>query len=471
MSEQTQLGGTDGFRGPATLKHGPGLINEETFALATYALVERQLEHGEKGPLIIGQDTRESGTRLRHAAISGALMHGVEVWDMGIAPTPALQKVCKELGGMATVAITASHNPAEDNGWKGMVGSDKPTKEVVADISRRYWGYTERGPIIMKRRVKLPRKLELLSWYEAKVINDIQKEFGDIPLEGKLFVVDGANGAAQGLTAEIFRCLGAQVEEFSCGTKGRINDGCGAADLSGLKNFLTANPEITNNPNFVGAVANDGDADRVMSVGVLNSNEGPQLVEVNGNHLMGSHALGQTGIAGTEYTNSGLVQVLKAEGIGFEYCANGDVFVTQKLREKQADGEDWTRGGEFTGHHIDTNWLSSGDGIRMAAWFAAFAASHDLTFGEIYSSLPLWNEKMSKVRLPASINSASILESQPVKAVLAKATDSLASAGRLVVRASGTEPVIRIWGEGKKRSAVETVVNDLETAIRNRLDK
>jgi len=107
----------------------------------------------------------------------------------------------------------------------------------------------------------------------------------------------------------------------------------------------------------------------------------------------------------------------------------------------------------------------------MAAWFAAFAASHDLTFGEIYSSLPLWNEKMSKVRLPASINSASILESRPVKAVLAQATENLANAGRLVVRASGTEPVIRIWGEGKKRSAVETVVNDLETAIRNRLDR
>lgn len=468
MPERTVLGGTDGFRGEATHDQGPALINEQTFALLTCALVERQLELGETGAVVIAQDPRASGDGLRRAAIAGALMHGVEVWDLGVAPTPTAQKAAKELGGLATIVVTASHNPAKDNGWKGMVGSNKPSKDVVADISSRYWDYIDDGLVIpfgTKLRPAVERP-ELLTWYSAQVVASIENEFGETPLQGKLFVIDGANGAAQSLTPDVFRRLGATVEEYACDGSGDINDGCGAANLDGLKTFLADRPEITSNPNFVGAIANDGDGDRVMAVGVIAGGQDTvQLVEVTGNHIMGRHAQSQPGIVGTEYTNSGLVTALEQQGIGFEYCKNGDIFVTERLREKQSQGEDWTRGGEFTGHHIDTTWLSSGDGVRMAAWFASFATKSGVNFGDIYKDLPLWAEKMTKVRFSPTRGEENITDLPAVQDALLQAEAALGKNGRLILRASGTEPVIRIWGEGTEPAHISNIVSGLEQVV------
>ncbi len=472
MPKHNLLGGTDGFRGHATTDLGPGLINEETFALATYALVERQLELGLTGPVIIGQDTRKSGDRLRRASIAGALMHDVKVLDLRVAPTPVLQKVALELGAMATVAVTASHNHHNDNGWKGMVGSDKPSKEIVSDISNHYWNHVESGLTVptdslYSDNLQWP---ELLTWYADEVIADIQKQFGDKPLAGRLFVIDGAYGAGQTITPAIFRRLGAEVEEFCCDESGSINDGCGAADLSGLASFLKNRPDITSNSNFIGALANDGDADRVMSIGFLSTASGAQLVEVNGNHAMGLHAMGEPGIVGTEYTNSGLVRMLELEGIGFEYCKNGDIFVTQALREKQSQGEPWRRGGEFTGHHVDTDWLSSGDGVRMAAWLAAYASSKELTFGSIHQDIPLWSERMAKVKLPVPSSQYDLGEDQMLQKLILQTEQELGDEGRLIIRPSGTEPLVRVWGEGKQQHAIDKAVRRIEETIKHNIE-
>lgn len=465
------LAGTDGFRDIATAEPGPGLMNEETVGGLSHALFDFQLDNGRCGPVVVAQDTRESGEALRASATDAALVRGLEVIDLEVAPTPMAQKVAERMGAIATVVITASHNPAEYNGWKGMVGNSKPDKAAQSEIHHRYWSQVESGLVLPRGMHKhAPSQSEhYTAWYRHRVVGDIQRQFGEQqPLDGKIFVVDGAYGAAQHITPEVLRDLGATVEEFACDGSGVINDECGAADLSGLKAYLRARPDLLENPKFVGAIANDGDADRMMGIGVVREKGENRLVEINGNHVMGALAQGEQGIVGTEYTNTALVRRLQEQSIDFEYCDNGDTYVTQALRAKQQANEPWRRGGEFTGHHVDLDWLPSGDGVRMAAWFAAWSVDQGMTFGDVHQELPLWHEKMQKVDFPAATARRAIKQDPHVQEALARVESELAGDGRVVLRPSGTEPVVRIWGEAPEEHRITRVVNHLVEVVRGR---
>lgn len=468
------MGGTDGHRGRYAEGDEPGQINGPTFALLTYALLQEQLDRGVEGPVVIGQDTRPSGETLRRAAISAAVELGCEVWDCGIAPTPMLQRIAQERNAMAAIAITASHNAWQDNGHKGMPGSRKLSQSELRAVSDRYWSHVDSGLVIpdyTNSNLVGNRSAELTEWYEEQVLASIREEFGgDTPLDGKRFVVDGAFGAAKSITPRILRELGATVDEFSCDDSGLINEGCGAAKLKGLREFLASRPDITNDPNFVGAVANDGDGDRVMSIGVVPGENGVELVEVNGNHAMWAQAQGEPGIVGTEYTNSGLVLALRGTGIGFEYCKNGDTYVTEALLKKQQAGLPWTRGGEFTGHHIDTTWLSSGDGVRMAAWLAAHAVATGQTFGGMHKSLALWSEDKTEVHLQPGQNGNEIMQTPAVQEMIERLKEQLGDAGRIVVRASGTEPILRGWVETKDIHKAKKVSNHIASVLQLAVD-
>lgn len=470
MHKQETLGGTDGVRGRYTEDQTLGLMNESTVALLTYSLINIETEKGNDGPIIISRDTRPSSKNLKDAALSAAsLFSGHEVIDLDVAPTPTAQKVAEQLGALATVVITASHNPYTDNGWKGMPQGRKPYGTEVDNISERFWALADNGlavPNVYGRTTS--EKPELLDWYADSVVEDITKEFGEKPLSDKLFVVDGSYGAGQELTPAILRRLGATVETFACDGQGLINDGCGAADLYGVKDYLAQHPEITFSPNFVGAVANDGDADRLMAIGVTWDNNIPILVEVNGNHVMSalaepSYGIREPGIVGTEYTNTGVKNWIEAKDIEFEYCANGDVNVTNSLQRNREKG--WRRGGEFTGHLVDLNWLTSGDGVRMAAWFAAYAATNGVTFGDIYQNLPLWAEKMSKVEFSDSTARKNIKQHPAVQAAITIAEAELGDSGRVVLRPSGTEPLVRIWGESLDKVKIGRIVSTLSGIV------
>lgn len=444
-------------------------MNTETVAGLTAALIEYQREQGVDSPtVVVARDIRPSSRRLAAAAVQGALYADAEPLDIGVAPTPTAQFVAGQTEALATVVITASHNPAADNGWKGMLGNFKPNADQAADISRRYWDLADNG---FRVGGQLPKSGEQPAWqrsYTRAVVHDIQSEFGDRPLADTLFVVDGAYGAGQQLTPTILRRLGAEVVTFACDGQGIINDGVGAANLAGLKTFLTEHPEIVNHPDFVGAVANDGDADRLMGVGLAEINGERQLVEVTGNHAMWAMAEGQPGIIGTEYTNSGLVRRLQQAQIGFGYCPNGDVNVTNRLGELQAEGFAWTRGGEFTGHHIMTDWLPSGDGVRMAAWLASWAASHGKTFGDLYRELPLWPEIMHGLKVPPAVMKAA-RHDDVIQTAIRDTQGMLGDEGRLVVRPSGTEPIFRLWGEAPERGRLERLTAELGHIIQRRL--
>jgi phosphomannomutase len=141
--------------------------------------------------------------------------------------------------------------------------------------------------------------------------------------------------------------------------------------------------------------------------------------------------------------------------VGFEFCRNGDTSVTVALRARQAAGDNWTRGGEFTGHQVDLEWLSSGDGIRVAAWVAALAANRGQNFGEMAQEMPLWPEIMKKIKRVSGAGSAILEHSAVIEAVGEAERAIVASGGRLLVRASGTEiKVVRAWGVGPDESLI-----------------
>ncbi len=446
IAQGEKVGGTDGHRGVATMEPGAGLINPETFAGLTYALAGMQADAGHDGPIVIARDPRASSEHLSRAAVAGALHAGAEVIDLGVAPTPTAQKVAEWSGAAATVVVTASHNPAEDNGWKGMTGHSKPHDKAIREYSDRFWEQHQSGLVIPTSLAdSVERRPELINEYEDSVVATIQGAFGERPLENKLFVVDGANGAAMNLTPRILERLGARVERFACDPEGVINENCGANDLGGVKAFLASRPDIVDDPNFVGALANDGDSDRMQGVGVVVQDGVTKFVDITGNHVMGAMAEGQPGIVGTLYTNSGLRNRLAEQGIEFEECKNGDKYVTRALLAKQAAGENWTRGGEFTGHYVDLAWLPSGDGLMSAAWFAARTVQRGMTFGDVHRELPLWDESMNEVRMPEGTKAEAILAAPPVAEVVS-AMQELTDR-RVIVRASGTEPVARVWAE------------------------
>lgn len=469
MAERVLLGGTDGFRGAYSEDPGPGLVNAETFAGATFALIEYQRQRGVRGPLVTARDTRPSSERLHTAVNAAGLEAGIEVISLDVVPTPAAQKIAQELDALATVVVTASHNPYGDNGWKGMLGTKKPTKDAVQAISDGYWDLVEQHwAIPLDRKDGITHRLDMIAWYSDEVVRNIEGEFGKRPLTDKLFVVDGAFGAAQQFTPTILRRLGAEVAEFSCDGSGLINDGCGAADLDGLKRFLASKRglEIVRDPRFVGAIANDGDADRMLGVGASFRPDGAlHVVELSGNHVMEALAEGQPGFVGTLYTNTATRRRLQSKGIDFEECANGDVYVTEALRNKQRAGLPWKRGGEFSGHYVVMDWLMSGDGVRSAAWYAAYVTSKGKTFAEMYNKLPMWAEVMDKVKFSPAVKDTIMADSE-VQAAIAKAETTLGTNGRIVLRPSGTEPLVRVWGEGLNGNQIKQVVSELVSVVR-----
>jgi phosphoglucosamine mutase len=458
---------TDGIRGVATDEPGIGKINPETFSGLTSALLAHPDTQGE-GPFVVGQDTRPSSESLKEGVVEGALLASAEqIYDLGVTPTPAIQKIAEKLEARATVAVTASHNPYTDNGWKGMIGIAKPNDRQIKQISDMYFDRlreARQGPNVgLIDTISAP---ELKEWYRDTVVQAVSTKYGEGVLDGKLFVYDGARGAARELMPQILRSLGARVITYACDEKGQINDDSGAANLGGVQAFLSKHRRMTGSKHFVGALANDGDGDRVMGVAVRTPGNVTKEDVLNGNHFLWSMAQGERGIVGTLYTNGGLRFALQEAGIEFIECGNGDRYVTEALRQHRL-----SRGGEFTGHLIDLDWLSSGDGLYSGAMYAADTVSRGMTFAERLDEVKLFPELMQGFVVSSVAKAKSYLDSEIYKLHRYVIEHELReSGGRTVIRASGTEPLVRVWGEASDAELLVRTVGELKTHIQSRLE-
>ena len=445
------LFGTDGIRGVANADLTPELAFRVGRAGAT-VLAHSSERHR---PVIVGRDTRLSGTMLEAAIVAGITSVGRDVVAVGIVPTPAVACVTVRENAAAGVMISASHNPIADNGIKffgcdGFKLPDPIEEEIEALIES----------------ADLPRPVGT-GVGTARLAQNLvrhyyhQLEEDAATLDGMHVVVDGAFGAAYAIAPYVLRKLGATVVELNCENDGaRINVGCGATDLRPLLERVRS---LRDRGERVVGVAFDGDADRALFVDETGAVvTGDHVLFALGCLLQRRGSLAGDAIVGTVMTNIGAERALAAHGIGLMRAPVGDRYVLAAMR---AGG--YVLGGEQSGHVIDLLRNTTGDGPMTAVLLLGAVATAGRTLHELTEEVVVAPQVL--VNVPARNREA--LSSAPVMEAISQAEAALAGCGRLLIRPSGTEPLIRIMAEGDDLATVEEAAAGVAAALREEIGR
>jgi phosphoglucosamine mutase len=436
--------GTDGIRGRAN-----GVITPE-LALRIGQATGTAFRRGEhRHRVVIGKDTRLSGYMIETALVAGFTSVGMDVLLLGPMPTPAVAMLTRSMRADLGVMISASHNPYDDNGIK-LFGPDgyKLTDELEHEIEKLIDGNVSK---------RLAKSADLGRAKRIDGVHDRYIEFAkrtlpkNMSLEGLRVVVDCANGAAYRVAPEALWELGAEV--FSVGTEPdgfNINKDCGSTDLRALcAKVREMRADI--------GIALDGDADRVLIVDERGHVvDGDQLLAVITESWKQDNRLQRPGVVATVMSNLGLERYLGGLGIELVRTPVGDRYVLEHMR---ANG--FNIGGEPSGHIILSDYTTTGDGFIAALQVLSVIKRGDKPVSEVCHRFEPLPQVLKNVRY----QKGKPLENAKVRSAIASAERKLGGGGRLIVRPSGTEPVIRVMGEGDDRTLVESVVDDVVEAL------
>lgn len=435
--------GTDGVRG----KVGTYPITPD-FALKLGWAAGKVLASQGSKMVLIGKDTRISGYMLESALEAGLAAAGLSAAFTGPMPTPAIAYLTRTFRAEAGIVISASHNPYYDNGIKFF--SAKGTK-LPDEIE-------EAIETMLEQPMDCVESAEL---GKASRINDAAGRYiefckGTFPahlgLEGYKIVVDCANGATYHIAPNVLRELGAEVIEIGTDPNGlNINEKCGATDVTALQ------AKVVETKADVG-LAYDGDGDRIMMVDHLgNKVDGDQILFIIAREALRSGQL-KGGVVGTLMSNMSLEIALKMLGVPFLRANVGDRYVLEKMVEN-----DWTLGGENSGHIIIADKNTTGDGIVASLAVLAAMAQHKLSLNELASAVKLFPQVLINVRFAGGENP---LESDAVKSVAAEVEKRLEGKGRILLRKSGTEPLIRVMVECQDASLAQQCAEEIAEAVK-----
>ena len=435
--------GTDGVRG----KVGTYPITPD-FALKLGWAAGKVLASQGSKIVLIGKDTRISGYMLESALEAGLAAAGLSAAFTGPMPTPAIAYLTRTFRAEAGIVISASHNPYYDNGIKFF--SAKGTK-LPDEIEEAIEAMLEQ-PMDCVESAELGK---------ASRINDAAGRYiefckGTFPahlgLEGYKIVVDCANGATYHIAPNVLRELGAEVIEIGTDPNGlNINEKCGATDVTALQ------AKVVETKADVG-LAYDGDGDRIMMVDHLgNKVDGDQILFIIAREALRSGQL-KGGVVGTLMSNMSLEIALKMLGVPFLRANVGDRYVLEKMVEN-----DWTLGGENSGHIIIADKNTTGDGIIASLAVLAAMAQHKLSLNELASAVKLFPQVLINVRFAGGDNP---LESDAVKSVAAEVEKRLEGKGRILLRKSGTEPLIRVMVECQDAALAQQCAEEIAEAVK-----
>jgi phosphoglucosamine mutase len=437
------LFGTDGVRGVANRELTPELALK--IGRATAGILPNNGR-----PIFVGRDTRLSGSMLEAALVAGITSAGRDATSLGIVPTPAVACITRVGEGAAGVMISASHNPIDDNGVK-IFGADG--FKLSDDLEARIESLIDSAelPRPTGTGVGIARVAQNLGrYYYAELYA------GAADLSGLHAIVDGAYGAAYAIAPYALRKLGARVTEIHCEADGaRINVACGATDLDRLQRAVRERVEA--GERRVVGVAFDGDADRALFVDESGAvATGDHVLFALGRSMQQRGELADDVIVATVMSNIGFERALRAHGIALVRTAVGDRYVLDAMR-----GGTYSLGGEQSGHIIDFRHNTTGDGPRTAITLLSLIAAqgallHDLVREVVYAPQILRNVRTER---------REVLEAAEVRAAIEAAQSALGESGRLVVRPSGTEPLIRIMAESDDPRLVEDVVRRVARRI------
>jgi phosphoglucosamine mutase len=436
--------GTDGIRGRAN-----GTITPELALKVGQAagLVFQRGEHRHR--VVIGKDTRLSGYMIENAMVAGFTSVGMDVLLLGPMPTPAVAMLARSMRADLGVMISASHNPYDDNGIKlfgpdGYKLSDEVEREIEclmeSDISRR-----------LAKGNQLGRARRIDGVHDRYIEAAKRTLPRAIDLEGLRAVVDCANGAGYRVAPEALWELGADVVAIGVEPNGfNINKECGSMAPEALcQKVREVRADI--------GIALDGDADRVIIVDEKGHVvDGDQLLAVVAESWLEDGRLAKPGIVGTIMSNLGLERHLAALGLSLLRTAVGDRYVLEQMRE-----HGYNLGGEPSGHIILSDYTTTGDGLVTALQLLAVVKKRKLPVSAVCHRFDPLPQIMKNVRY----QDRKPLESEEVRSVIADAERRLDGQGRLVIRPSGTEPVIRVMGEGDDKVLIEAIVDDIVRAM------
>jgi phosphoglucosamine mutase len=422
-----QLFGTDGVRGRA----GEFLTAELALALARTAVARAG---GQRPQVVIVRDTRESGEMLESAIAAGVTAAGGDALLAGVLPTPAAPMLVRRHGLQMAAVISASHNLYEDNGIKLFAADGFKLDDDTEHAIEAALGEPTPAPAHIGRVRRLHGALE-------DYLRELHTRFAALDLSGRRVLLDCANGATFRAAPEIFRRLGAEVEVMADEPDGRnINDGCGSTHLGALQERVADGA-------YELAFAFDGDGDRVLAVdGDGQVVDGDELVALAAIHLHGSDRLPGGGVAVTVMTNYGFHTAMARAGVEVATTQVGDRYVLDELRRRG-----WALGGEQSGHIIDLGFGPSGDGIASALLTLEALGGGDLRARSAMQKLP---QRLVNIRAADRDSLRSTMAANELADAILAEESALAGRGRVLVRASGTEPLIRVMVEAP--SAQET---------------
>jgi len=433
--------GTDGVRG--TVGDDP-MSAEFALRLASAAA---QVLVPEGGTVLIGKDTRLSGYMFESALEAGFVAAGADVLLLGPLPTPGIANLTQVFGANLGVVISASHNPYYDNGIKFFDGGGAKLSD---DVEKKIENLLQSPAITLESR-KLGRAKRI------DTARDRYQEFcastfpSDLNLEGMKVVFDGANGAGYKVGPRTLNELGAEVITIGCSPNGRnINDGCGSTEPELLQKTVPA----------VGAavgIALDGDGDRVVMVDEKGETiDGDQLLYVLAMSRQEEGVL-RGPVVGTVMSNLGLEHALQRQNIEFRRAAVGDRYVLEALRESGG-----IIGGETSGHMICLDKTTTGDGLVSALQVLAVMRRSGRTLSELTGGMSRYPQTMINVRTEQKMDPGQVPQ---ILDAVGEAEKELADSGRVVLRASGTEPVIRVMVEGEDKAQVAVLADRLAAVV------
>ena len=437
-----QLFGTDGVRGRA----GEFLTAELALALSRATVELCEEVHPQ---VLIVRDTRESGEMLEAAIAAGVTAAGGDVLLGGVLPTPAAPLLVRRHGLALAAVISASHNPYEDNGIKFFAADGfKLTDQTETAIERQML-----QPGIRPEHIGRVRRLE---GAHADYVDELHTRFGALELSGMRVLLDCANGATFAVAPEIFRRLGAEVDVLADSPDGRnINAGVGSTHIERLAETMACGEHAA-------GFAFDGDGDRVLAVDRRGHVvDGDELVALAAVHYKRAGRLDGGGVAVTVMTNYGFHTAMDAAGIEVATTAVGDRYVNEELRARG-----WRLGGEQSGHIIDLGFGPSGDGIASALLTLEALAGADLCERHAMHKLP---QKLVNIRADSREHLALALEAAAVRDAIAAADAALVGRGRVLVRASGTEPLVRVMVEAPTADETERLCSQLAATVESAL--
>ena len=439
--------GTDGVRGEANVELTPELA----FKLGRFGGYVLSQHATEAPKVFVGRDTRISGAMLEAALIAGLLSVGIHVYKLGVLATPAVAYLVKTEGASAGVMISASHNPALDNGIKFFGGDgfkldDDKEAEIEALLDASEDTLPRPSAEGLGTVVDYP---EGLRKYEAYLVST------GTALEGMKVALDTANGAASTSARQIFADLGAQITVIGETPDGlNINLNVGSTHPEALQELVKENQSAI-------GLAFDGDSDRLIAVDENGEIvDGDKIMYIIGKYLSEKDQLAQNTIVTTVMSNLGFHKALDLEGINKAVTAVGDRYVVEEMRKSG-----YNLGGEQSGHVILMDYNTTGDGQLSAVQLTKIMQETGKSLSQLASEVTIYPQKLVNIRVENTMKDKA-MEVPAIKAIIDQMEEEMAGNGRILVRPSGTEPLLRVMAEAPTTEEVDYYVDTIAEVVK-----